>query len=239
MIENNTNKKRLLCYSYLNNENCNYSQKCTYAHSLDEQIIDEDKISIYKIIFKSNLNNLSSNYFNNIEDIYKGLIFMSNICHSCKDNNCTGGYNCRNGACNSTIKICKSDLLTGECNINKIYEKEIDKTLISKIKEYDLANNIVENYSDKMIGCQNGYHLTENGLIPFYKYQHNKEDNKKKHYESVRHIDIGPYEKFFRYNYVNNTNDYFDTYTEYSSDSSCDEDLESYMREKYSDSYNL
>src|SRR4029078_11758814 len=43
------NKKRLMCFSTTNNTKCSYKFNCIYAHSYNDQIIDDDRLFIYKI----------------------------------------------------------------------------------------------------------------------------------------------------------------------------------------------
>ena len=86
---------------------------------LNEQIIDEDKKFIYQIILDKNLMNFFSMTNPKTNEIYKQLLFFTHVCDNCINNKCTGGYNCRNGVNDISLKLCKNDLLTGEC-LNKI-----------------------------------------------------------------------------------------------------------------------
>lgn len=153
-----SNKKRLLCHSTINNEECPYKNFCTYAHTLNEQNIDSDKKIIYQMILDKNL----AQYINdtNIFDIYKNLLHNIKICDTCIDKKCTGGYNCRNGIFCESLKICRNDLLTGNC-LNKIISISIDKHILEKINNIEL----LETYE----GCINGHHLSIRGLLPYYK----------------------------------------------------------------------
>ena len=156
-----SNQKRLICFSTINNETCTYGTNCTYAHCIDEQVIDWDKKFIYQIIFDKDLMNFYSLTNPNTDNIFKQLLFMTNLCDKCLINKCTGGYNCRNGVCDTSLKICKNDLLTGEC-LNKIKNIDINQTILNKLRGDDF--NECENYE----GCLNGHHLSLRGLLPYY-----------------------------------------------------------------------
>lgn len=186
-----SNKKRLICFSVINGEDCMYGPKCTYAHSFEEQIIDEDKYYTYQIIFDKNQMNFYSLINPKTEDVYKNLLFMTHICDQCQQKKCTGGHNCRNGASKAQFKICKNDLLSGGC-LNKLVDIIIEEQLLDKLK----TNNFES--CEKYEGCINGHHLTQRKLIPYYKYIQQKENTKKNEYHSIRYIDINPINKIFR-----------------------------------------
>ncbi len=218
------NEKRLICYSKINGEQCNYGNNCTYAHSLDEQVIDSDKKYIYQIILDVDLMNFYSLTNPKTEHIYKQLLLMTYVCENCLHKKCTGGYNCRNGVNSSSLKLCKNDLLTGEC-LNKIIEINVDNQIISKIK----SDNF--NCAEKYLGCINGHHLTNRNLVPYYKYVHFKENSKKNKYHSVRYIDINPLNKLFKDNYnKDDTPSSFNEFDKQESDSSTDEEINSWFQ---------
>lgn len=229
----NSNVKRLICHSVINGEYCIYGKQCSYAHDLVEQIIDSDKKFIYQIILNEDLMNFF--YPNNPknDEIYKHLLFMTKTCPQCLDNKCSGGYNCRNGVRTQDLKICRNDLLTGEC-LNPIIEINVQKDLIEKISKPNFENF---KKPKKYYGCINGHHLSlrnkpdnynldyrsnkeVNYLVPYYKFTHHKETCKKNMYQSVRYIDLNPIKK---------TNLYFDKKSIYGgtlSDSSTDDELD-------------
>lgn len=221
-----TNQKRLICFSAINNEKCCYGNNCTYAHSLDEQIIDEEKKFVYQIIFDKNLMNFFSITNPKTDEIYKHLLFFTNICGQCLNKKCTGGYNCRNGINDLSFKICKNDLLTGEC-LNKIINIPINNAIINKI-----GTNNFELCSEYK-GCLNGHHLTLRNLVPYYKYIHMKESSRKYKYQSVRYIDIHPLHRILKKN-ERSLNTF---YKEDLSESSTDEEVSGWFQKKeYSDS---
>jgi len=209
-----SNKKRLICFSILNNELCNYGSHCTYAHSLSEQIIDPEKKFIYQIILDKNLMNFFSMTNPKTDEIYKQLLFLTHICDNCCNQTCTGGYNCRNGVFSPSLKLCRNDLLTGQC-LNKIIHIDIDKSIIDKIDEIQP----LETYT----GCMNGHHLSARNLLPYYKYVHQKENTRKNQYQSVRYIDIN---SFYR---SKNSDKYIH---DDNSDSSIDEEINSWFKKK-------
>ncbi|BCS83139.1 hypothetical protein QLL95_gp0984 [Cotonvirus japonicus] len=222
----NTNKKKLICFSIINNENCVYGSNCTYAHSLSEQIIDEDKKYIYQIILDENLMNFFSVSDPKMEEIYKKLLCYTHICEQCTNNKCTGGYNCRNGVFDPCLKICKNDLMTGEC-LNKLIDVNVDNRIIDKV----FHNDSVFKACDKYKGCINGHHLSLRKLVPYYKYIHQKENSRKYKYQSVRYIDIDPLGKIFKNNY-SNLSTYYDINDNNDSESSTDEEINSWFSKK-------
>lgn len=222
------NKKRLICYSIINNDQCEYYNNCTYAHSLEEQKIDEEKIFVYKIILDKELMNFFSITNPKTDEIYKQLFFATHLCEYCINHKCTGGYNCRHGVCNFFLKLCRNDLLTGQC-LNKIIDIPINLTIYNKIYETNVSDTENENKFN-YTGCINGHHLTERNLIPYYKYVHQKENYKKNRYQSVRYIDIRPLKNILT------KNDYGTSHTYdplYSDDESTDEEINSWFQKKY------
>lgn len=216
------NEKRLLCYTVINNSVCEYGSKCAYAHSMNDQIIDEDRKFIYQILLDKNLMNFFSITNPKTNEIYKHLLFLTNICSYCIKKTCTGGYNCKHGVCDSSLKLCKNDLYTGEC-INKTFDINVHPDIINKMHTDGFI------FCDHYRGCINGHHLSDRGLIPYYKYVHQQESSKKNKYHSVRYIDLDPLTRIFRYK-DNITNDYAND-----SESSTDEEVNSWFQ-KNSDS---
>lgn len=213
------NQKRLICFSTINDEKCSYGNSCTYAHSLEEQVIDEEKKFVYQIIIDKNLMNFFSITNPKTDEIYKQLLFLTNVCDTCLSKKCTGGYNCRNGINNLSLKVCKNDLLTGGC-LNKIIDISIDEKIIEKI----CSENV--EICPKYKGCLNGHHLTLRNLVPYYKYIHMKETSRKYKYQSVRYIDINPLNRIFKQqNRLSN-------HGSDRSDSSTDEEINSWFQKK-------
>ncbi|ANB50594.1 hypothetical protein [Powai lake megavirus] len=223
------NEKRLLCFSINNGENCVYGSNCTYAHTLDDQIIDDEKKFIYQMILDEKLMNFMSINESKMQEIYKRLLYLTQICDLCKNGKCTGGYNCRNGVFDICLKICKNDLLTGEC-INNIKDIFVDDSIIKKLTDDNFKP--AKNYK----GCQNGHHLSLRNLVPYYKYMHQKENSKKNKYQSVRYIDIDSLSRIFNDKYVNNTNNFVKP--EYDSEST-DEEIDSWFRKDTGDIVDL
>lgn len=214
------NEKRLICFSIINNEKCCYGTNCKYAHSLREQIIDEDKKFVYQIILDKKLMDFFSLTNPKTEELYKNLLFLSRTCENCKNKKCTGGFNCRNGVCDFSLKLCKNDLQSGGC-INKIINIDVDHSIIDKLNFNEFEQcHIYE-------GCINGHHLTKRGLLPYYKYVHQKENLRKNKYQSIRYIDIGPLNKIF-----NNNINKIDINHRSDSDSTTDEEINSWFQKK-------
>lgn len=207
-------KKRLICFSVINKTKCNYQEKCIYAHSLEEQYVDEDKFFFYQIVLDKNLMNFFSLTNPKTDDIYQCLFLFTQICNKCLTNKCTGGFNCRNGICHPSLKICRNDFLTGQCS-NNIVKIEIDNRIIHKFEKNEFTR------CNEYTGCSNGHHLTSRNLMPYYKYKHILENSKKNKYQSVRYIDINPLNRIF--NSTRNLSD---------SDESTDEEISEWFSRK-------
>ena len=107
------NNKRLLCKNILSTGSCSYGNVCIYAHSIDEQILDPTRKKAYDMIIKER----PMYDINLIEDdeLFKTFKQMCYTCENCVEHKCSGGYNCRNGVCNSKYRICLKDLMDGNC----------------------------------------------------------------------------------------------------------------------------
>lgn len=115
-IEHNKkdNYKKILCQNVITYGSCIYGQKCLYAHHLSEQKIENIRKLAYDMI-KSN-NDLHHINIAHNKPLYNVLSSLTNICDNCKENKCTGGYNCKHGACKEEYRICLIDLNKGTCH---------------------------------------------------------------------------------------------------------------------------
>lgn len=217
-----SNEKRLICYSTINNEKCCYGENCTYSHSLENQMIDEDRKFIYQVTLDKHLMNFFSLVNPKTEEIYRNLLSMTNLCENCRNKKCTGGFNCRNGVCDFSLKICRNDLLTGGC-LNKIIDICTDPVIVDKLRSDEFI------LDDHYQGCLNGHHLTKRGLVPYYKFVHQKENSRRNKYQSIRYIDLAPYNHITKLN-ENNGNVYHLTGYKSDSDSSTDEELNDWFK---------
>ena len=84
---------------------------------------------------------------------------------------------------------------------------------------------------DRYVGCLNGHHLTDRGMIPYYKYVHQQENSKKNRYHSVRYIDIDPLNRIFKSK--NYESDF--QIEENSDDSLTDEEINSWFKKDCDD----
>jgi hypothetical protein len=98
-----------------NGNKCIYNNKCLFAHNLDEQTIDHTRILAYNII-KKNEDCTKIDLTKNTE-LYEQLLSLSKLCELCAEGSCTGGYNCKHGACNVSFIVCKDDLYRGICTV--------------------------------------------------------------------------------------------------------------------------
>jgi len=173
MMNQNTNdneirtvrtKKRLLCFSMTKNKPCNYGIECSYAHSLNEQIIDSDRLELFRMILSSEkVMPLDSSK-------YKALISFTYGCKKCQENICSGGYNCKYGV-SQILKVCRNDLMTGNC-LNELESVNVPNEMAKKLgfKQHTNAQ-----------ACSEGHHLTLRGLLPYSKHLQNQEVIKNKY----------------------------------------------------------
>jgi hypothetical protein len=187
-------EKRLLCHSIANQQKCNYNDHCNYAHNLIEQAIDPERFYIYQIIFDKDQMKFYSLDNPKTDDIYKHLLTLTGICERCDEGKCTGGFNCRHGANIKNLKICKNDLLTGGC-LNKVESIKLDPIISKKISGIKFVETGYK-------GCMNGHHLTDRGLIYYYKYIQEKENSKNTKYHSIRYIELDPLKRIYQQNYT-------------------------------------
>jgi len=108
------NYKKILCKNVNTNKKCIYGNKCLYAHSLDEQNVDPIRKTAYEMIKEEK--NLSEVDLSKNKNIYNTLLSLTKICPHCEEGKCTGGYNCKHGACDKKYVICVMDLNKGKCN---------------------------------------------------------------------------------------------------------------------------
>jgi len=115
------NYKKILCKNIIIPIECFYGNKCLYAHSLSEQKMDNIRKIAYDMITKDS--DLSDINIAINKKIYRTLTILSKICDRCRDNTCTGGFNCKHGACRQQYVVCFKDMTNGTClgNCNNIH----------------------------------------------------------------------------------------------------------------------
>ena len=185
--KHNINENRVLCYSVIDNKVCKYGNECIYAHNTDEQLVDNDREFHYKLILDPMMMGFNQMPACRKEEIYKALFFFTQLCEGCVAKKCTGGYNCKNGAINKFAKLCKNDLLTGECT-NTTTELQIPQDMSKKLLD---LTDVTATY------CQNGQHISVKNMVPYYKYVHSNDESTKTQYQSVRYIDLSSATRFF------------------------------------------
>ena len=93
--DGNIVKNKILCFNMLNSGTCSYSDKCLYAHSLEEQCIDVSKKTTIEIFKKKDLKDID---LIKDKELYNNLVILTKLCNECVNNTCPGGYNCKYGA---------------------------------------------------------------------------------------------------------------------------------------------
>ncbi len=107
------NIKRMLCKNIIKGGECGYGNKCKYAHTMSEQLIDSNRKQAWDILLSDdNLENinLQQNY-----QLYQILEEFTKSCKQCCNNECIGGYNCDHGVFDKKYQICQQDLNYGMC----------------------------------------------------------------------------------------------------------------------------
>lgn len=132
------NSKRLLCNNILVYGNCSYGDKCSYAHSLNEQKKDNVRERAYELISDC-LNGVDYIVDNDIYDddeLMKTLASLCKVCANCVENKCTGGYNCKFGACDQKFRVCGDDL-DDTCDNTNCKDVHLSKIGLSLLNDSD------------------------------------------------------------------------------------------------------
>jgi len=119
------NHKKILCQNMIINGTCVYTDRCLYAHKLDEQKIDIKRKKIFDLL--DNNIDLSFIDVNKHKDIYKEFILFTKPCLDCINNKCTGGNNCKFGSPSIKYIICYDDLNYGTCEDTSCERKHLTK----------------------------------------------------------------------------------------------------------------
>ena len=109
----NKNHKKILCRNMITKGVCDYGTNCLYAHKLEEQNVNYDRKCVYDIILSTA--DLSNIDLQKDHELYKALLGLTILCDQCEKGKCTGGYNCKHGACMKKYQICQKDLTSGDC----------------------------------------------------------------------------------------------------------------------------
>lgn len=112
MRKENKNIKKILCHNMITLGSCCYGNKCLYAHNLTEQSIDSNRKDAYEILLSSEEIHVD---LRKNHSLYRSLMGLTKMCEKCEKNTCTGGYNCKFGACSKKYCVCIQDLDYGNC----------------------------------------------------------------------------------------------------------------------------
>jgi hypothetical protein len=139
----NDNYKKILCKNINSVGKCIYTHKCLYAHSIDEQNVESIRVIAYDMIKKNN--DLSHIDLTKNKQLYTNLLALSKVCQQCDEGTCTGGYNCKHGACDKIYVICQTDLNKGTC------EGKCGKIHLTKKGLVPYGINIVKNLKSNIV----------------------------------------------------------------------------------------
>jgi hypothetical protein len=112
----NKNHKKILCNNIISDNECPYGTKCLYAHSMEEQNVDDLRKKAYDMILKDD--DLSSIDLKSNYELYETLLELTHVCENCVKHRCTGGYNCKYGVYDEQYQLCKTDIVFGDCDGN-------------------------------------------------------------------------------------------------------------------------
>jgi hypothetical protein len=166
--EENYNRKKILCNSYLKGEECQYKEKCLYAHSIDEQKMELIRKKVYNIIqneFDLSYLDLGTKSDEESNELIKNLTVMTKVCQDCLNKKCAGGVNCKFGVYNSNLQICYEDMYTGKCtneNCQKVHLTKRGFTPINKNNEKPKKKKYTGVYIPKPIEVNEEFFLSEN-----------------------------------------------------------------------------
>ncbi|AYV77418.1 MAG: hypothetical protein Dasosvirus2_14 [Dasosvirus sp.] len=186
------NYKKILCKNMIHNGKCIYTNKCLFAHSLEEQCMDHIRKIAYNMILTDN--DLSSVNLSNNRQLYNNLVMLSKVCYSCENNSCTGGYNCKHGACKREYIVCLIDLNKGTCDNSDCKKIHLTKkglapyglNMIKNMKSKNIPKPVIldESYFNKT--------LVSSRDIDYLNFSN---ENKKYENISVIHIDSHDHNK--------------------------------------------
>lgn len=142
-IEKKANIRHILCKNIFGDKGCEYRKTCLYAHTLHEQKINNDRQELISVL-RDRTKLLDDINLNTNTDFLNTALVYSKLCSKCKDNNCVGGYNCKNGSPIEKLVICIVDFQTGLCTNNECkkihlterglipYEKQVSDVEVKK-----------------------------------------------------------------------------------------------------------
>lgn len=132
-------KKRILCNNMFTYGKCPYNAECVYAHSLEEQKLDPIRSRAYGIL--KSTNNLDNIDLIHDKELYHTFLQLTRLCFGCENKSCLGGFNCKNGAINSSYVICPNDLNSGKCTNTECMKIHLTKRGLSPYKLQDMLYN--------------------------------------------------------------------------------------------------
>lgn len=154
------NGKKLMCRSMTAHKYCIRMHDCSYAHTLEEQQLDPAKLLTIQLM----LNREMIHPVHQIDRIYQESLSMSRLCDGCHNGDCTGGYNCRNGACHRELLVCCDD----------IYNQSCTRMIIKNVPLPEVAKRFYTEGTIPCDRCYNGYHLTSGGILSYNEYVRQK-----------------------------------------------------------------
>lgn len=126
---------------------CSYGDKCLYAHTLKNQNIDIGRKQAWDILFSTDetINDID---LQKDHQLYRSFLSLTQLCKECNKGKCTGGYNCKFGACDEIYQVCMRDLNRGDCFDENCKMVHLTKKGIKPF--YNIINTPIPN----IIQCQ-------------------------------------------------------------------------------------
>lgn len=171
------NLKKILCNNILKYKKCTYGNKCMYAHSLEEQNVDNIKKRAYDILRSENIMDIDLSKEDKLAKIF---LQFTKICPDCKNKVCPGGYNCKYGAMDEKYIICYDDVTLGNCrkeNCNYIHltKRGIKPISHNVIKQPSrIENNFKRNF--QLTNISNGTVLNDDFFVSLGLNKNNSSD---------------------------------------------------------------
>jgi len=147
--------RKLLCRLMTAHKYCNRGPDCAYAHTLREQELEPGRLIAIRMMLDCSL----ACPEDQIDLVYHEALSMCRLCDSCVKKECTGGYNCYNGACHRDLLVCCDDIFAGSCE-NELYQDSLPK----------VASRFFQEDIQPRMRCISGYHLTSDTLLPYNDY---------------------------------------------------------------------
>lgn len=210
--------KKMLCNNILVHGECNYGDKCMYAHSVEQQNVDPIRKKAYNIIMDREKISTKPD-----KELGRTLLQLTKVCEECVKNKCPGGYNCKYGAFDKKYQICSDDLRYGICynpSCNNIHLTNKGLIPLNANNNNKIETiRIIKSNKSKNINIPEAVLLSDDFFMKLTKSKQTNDENVVQTIDNNSDCDSNSSE--------NLSNDRIKAYLEYNSDSdkSCNESI--------------